>query len=43
VRRPNHYDAFADDGFCKAVLVAIGAGERLALGPDVLVFAPTAA
>jgi maltose alpha-D-glucosyltransferase/alpha-amylase len=37
------YDAFADEAFCKAVLSAIGADERLGVGESILTFSPTAA
>jgi maltose alpha-D-glucosyltransferase/alpha-amylase len=37
------YDAFADDAFCRALLSAIGTGERVALGQHALVFSPTTA
>jgi maltose alpha-D-glucosyltransferase/alpha-amylase len=37
------YDAFADDNFCMSALSAIGAGGRVAIGSDTLIFSPTAA
>jgi maltose alpha-D-glucosyltransferase/alpha-amylase len=37
------YDAFADQGFCKAVLSAIGAGERIGVGESTLTFSATSA
>lgn len=37
------YDAFADDAFCNAVLMAMGTGKRMAIGADTVAFSPTAA